>query len=256
MLFLPEQADAVEQEWEKISTNMALSKMGCPVYKSAVIRPDETIDHRLVYELSSYFKSDEVMVRYQYICPNSHPVQTGNRYTLTPEALSKIQSPDAVLWVTKPINRLENEYGINLLFYSEQCTMEIVGKGFDASDLTRGRISPQQIITTELPVRMGLYGEWWKFLHFQFQSKSEYLISQERRLQKLREMGYEVSHNIFEPHYHPLPMDKLEELLLYTSKIYHSMKSDNYCVSSSIYEGHFVFWDIQTPDNKMRRYGI
>jgi len=256
MLLLPGQADAVDRNWEKIYTNMMLSKMGCPVYKSAVVTPQETIDWALVNRLIRYFKTDEIMVRYQYITPSHKPIQTGNRYKLTPEALSEIQNPDTVLWITEPINRLENEYGINLHFSYGQCTIEIVGKGFDASDLTRGRISPQQIITTALPIRMGAYNEWWKFLKFTFQSETEYQSSKERRIQKLTEMGYDVSYDIFPQRYQPLPLGKLEELLSYISYIYDSMGMDDYCVASSIYQGHYVFWDIQTAKNKMYRYGL
>lgn len=256
MLFLPEQADAVDWNWEKIYTNMMLSKIGCPVYKSAVVTPQETIDSALVDRLISYFGTDEIMVRYQYITPNHRPVQTGNRYKLTPEALSEIQNSDTVLWITEPINRLENDYGINLHFIGGQCTIEIVGKGFDASDLTRGRISPQQIITTELPVQMGAYNEWWKFLKFTFQSRTEYQASKERRIQKLIEMGYAVSYDIFLPDYQPLPLKKLEELLSYISAIDNFMKMDDFCVASSVYKGKYVFWDVQTAKNKMHRYGI
>lgn len=256
MLFLPEQADAVDWSWEKIYTNMMLSKMGCPVYKSAVVMPQETINEDLVDRLADYFGTDEIMVRYQYITPNHRPVQTGNQYKLVPEALAEIQTADTVLWITEPINRLENEYGINLHFVSDQCTIEIVGKGFDASDLTRGRISPQQIIITNLPIQMGAYNEWWKFIKIAFQSKAGYQASKKRRIQKLTEMGYTVSDNIFQPNYKPLPLEKIEELLSYISSIHRSMRINDYCVASSVYKGKFVFWDIQTAKNKMYRYGL
>lgn len=256
MLFLPEQADAVDQNWEKIYTNMLLYKMGCPIYKSAVVTSQETIDAAMVSRLRRYFGTDDVMIRYQYITPNHKPIQTGNRHKLTAKALSEIQDPDTVLWMTEPINRLENEYGINLRFVRSRCAIEIVGRGFDASDLTRGRVSPQEIVTTELPVQMGVYNEWWKFLTFAFQRGEEYQSSKKRRLQKLTEMGYAVSDDIFPQNYQPLPFGKLEELLHYISSIYDFMEEDDFCVASSIYRGSYVFWDIQTARNKMRRYGI
>ena len=137
-----------------------------------------------------------------------------------------------------------------------RCAIEIVGRGFDASDLTRGRVSPQEIVTTELPVQMGVYNEWWKFLTFAFQRGEEYQSSKKRRLQKLTEMGYAVSDDIFPQNYQPLPFGKLEELLHYISSIYDFMEEDDFCVASSIYRGSYVFWDIQTARNKMRRYGI
>ncbi len=69
-------------------------------------------------------------------------------------------------------------------------------------------------------------------------------------------MGYSISNNIFNVDYQPLPFDLLRELLTYISVIYDFMKINDYCVSCSVSEGRYIFWDIQTPDGKIIRYGV
>lgn len=256
MFFLPAQTARIKPGLEKIDTYLTLSKLGCPVFKSAVIAPDEKITSDMTAQLYNYFNTTEVTVRYQYIRPNSAPVQGGNRYPLTQEALAPLQCSDTLLWILEPINRLKNEYGINLHFHDEHCIIEIVGKGFDVSDLNRGQISPHQSIITELPIRQGVYHEWWKFLRYSFPNKEKYEFSKHQRIQKLSNMGYSVSDDIFNVDYKPLPFELLEELLTYVSMIHHSLKTDDYCVSCSVSDNHFIFWDIQTPNGKKHIYGV
>lgn len=256
MLFLPEQAGAVQPGLEKIDTYLTLSKLGCPVFKSALIKSDEPIRGETIRALRNYFKTEEVTVRYQYVQSSIRPVQGGNRHRLSLEAIAPLQNADTYLWLLEPIDRLKNEYGINLRFQPDQCRIELVGQGFDVSDLNRGQISPHQAIVTELPVRMGAYNEWWKFLNYSFATQVEYLQSIDRRIEKLALMGYTVSRQIFCPRYKPLPMEWLETLLDYVSRISAHIDQDDFCVSASISDHHFIFWDIQTPAGKKRTYGV
>ena len=255
MIFLPEQAGIVKAGLEKIETYLTLAQIGCPVFRSVLIMPDDIINQEAIDQIQSYFKVEEVTVRYQYIRACKNPIQGGNRYKLSAEALSPLQTPDTLLWILEPINRLKNEYGINLRFHDNQCIIEMVGKGFDVSDINRGQISPHEIVQTELPIRMGVYNEWWKFLHYSFCSQAAYEASQSIRIGKLSKMGYSVNTDIFARYYQPLPIDKLEELLKYITSIYNSVNKEDFCVSCSIAGGHFVFWDIQTPKGKQYIYG-
>lgn len=256
MLFLPEQADFIQPGLEKIDTYLTLSQVGCPVFRSALLKSDEPINSETILGLRNYFQTEEVTVRYQYVRPSIHPIQGGNRYRLSLETITPLITADTYLWFLEPINRLKNEYGINLHFQSDCCHIEMVGQGFDVSDLNRGQISPHQTIITELPVRMGAYNEWWKFLKYSFATQEEYLRSIDRRITKLISMGYTVSRRIFCPQYKPLPIEKLEILLGYISRINSSVGQDDFCVSASISDHHFIFWDIQTPAGKKRTYGV
>lgn len=255
MLFLPERAD-VQLGLEKIDTYLTLSKLGCPVFKSALIKSDELITAETICTLQNYFKTEEVTVRYQYVRPSMHPTQGGNRHRLSLEAIAPLQNADTYLWLLEPIDRLKNEYGINLRFQIDQCRIEMVGQGFDVSDLNRGQISPHQTIVAELPIRMGGYNEWWKFLKYSFATLEEYLRSIDRRVEKLTSMGYTVSRKFFCPQYKPLPFEKLETLLGYISRISGGLGQDDFCVSASISDQRFIFWDIQTAAGKKRAYGV
>ncbi len=255
MLFLPKQSTLLKRGLEKLDTYILLSNIGCPVFKSAVIGSEERIDNDLIWQLKKYFKTEEVTVRFQYIRPSRNPIQGGNRYKLIRENLTSLQNNDTLLWLLEPIDRLKNDYGINMYFRDTHCNIEVVGKGFDVSDLNRGHISPHQMIITELPIRMGHLNEWWKFLKYSFCKHSDYEISKIRRKQKLQTMGYNVTDDIFNNDYHPLPYDKVEEMITYIQKIYDYVNEKDFCVSSTIINNHFLFWDIQTPKGKKIIYG-
>lgn len=256
MIFLPKESDLVKSGLEKIDTYLVLSKLSCPVFKSVLIYPNETINQEMIYQLQEYFRTEEVTIRYQYIKPTTTPVQGGNRYRISLETILPLQNNDTILWVLEPINRLKNDFGINLYFHADICTIEIVGKGFDVSDLNRGQISPHQTITSSLPIEFGYFNEWWKFLQFTFASKNAYEQSKLKRIQKLTNMGYSVSTDIFNERYLPISMEKLEELLTYIVSLNNNLIDDDYCVSCSISNNKFVFWDIQTPNGKKRTYGV
>lgn len=117
----------------------------------------------------------------------------------------------------------------------------MVGQGFDVSDLNRGQVSPHQAIVTELSVRMGAYNEWWKFLKYSFTTQEEYLQSIDRRIEKLTSMGHTVSRQIFCPQYKPLSIERLETLLDYISRISVHVDQEDFCVSVSISNHHFIF---------------
>ncbi len=256
MIFLPNDDKHLMFQLEKLDTYIILNKIGCPVFKSVVIKSDEEINLDDIEQLKQYFKTDEATVRYQYIKPCKNPIQGGNRYKLELENLRKLQNEETYLWILEPINRLKNDYGINLFFRNNSCKIEMVGKGFDVSDLNRGQIAPHQKISTELPLRMGLYNEWWKFLKIDFCSLEQYKLSTKIRVDKLSKMGYAIDYNIFNNKYFPLPYEKLEELLKYITILYASIKSDDYTVSCSISNNKFLFWDIQTPKGKKLAYGV
>lgn len=256
MLFLLEQKEYIKRSHEKIDTYLTLFKMGCPVLKSAIIMPNEKINQSMIDELHDYFKTVKVLIRYQYVHPCNTPIQGGNQYNLSLEEICPLQNNNTILWILEPSNRLTNDYGINLYFHFDECVIEVVGKGFDISDINRGQISPHQIIISELPIRTGLYNEWWKFLKFSFIDKMKYQQSKTMRLLKLSAMGYNVSNDIFNKEYKPLSIDMLEQLLRYVSTIYEHIDEKDYCVSCSIINGKYVFWDIQTPNGKNNIYGV
>lgn len=256
MLFLPQDKGNVKFRMEKIDTYLLLSHIGCPVARSAIIFPEEKVDLSVCKNLSDYFQSSQAIVRYLYLHPNFAPISGGRLYDISVETLNCIRVEGTLLWLLEPSDKLCNDYGIDLLFADNVCTIEIVGKGFDVTDLNRGQLHPHETITSELPVRFGIYEEWWKFLHFTFVDQQSYEESICLRLNKLSRLGITASREIFNNSFVPLPYEKLEELLNYISILYSSVSKTEYCVSCCIYKNHFVFWDIQTPLGKKIAYGV
>ena len=127
MLLLPNQANTGFTGLEKITTYILLAKLGCPVLPSALIAPREEINQIKIQQLREYFNSEEVTVRYQYTRPNHRPRRGGNRCVLQTLDISAHQSEDCFLWLLNPVDRLKNDYGINVRFLGDECVIEIVG---------------------------------------------------------------------------------------------------------------------------------
>lgn len=255
MIILPN-AEYNNEKNEKITTYQFLASVGCPVFESILLDENEELTIEKLKQIKEILKSEYCTVRYQYTKPTNNPIKGGNKTQLDLETLKSKIVPNTMMWLLEAIDRTKNKYGINMYVNRPKSTfqMEIVGQGFDVSDLNRGNITPQEIICSDYPIRESWNNEWWKYMSFKFKSQSEYEKDKLIRLNKLRAFGLNVNDTIFKEHYKYLPYEKVEELL-YLIKNIDSFwdKSDEYVVSASINEDNFlVFWDVQTPKNKER----
>lgn len=257
MIFLP--STKVDfNEHQKLHTYLMLSQIGCPVFKSVIIE-NNLFSHNDIDDISKHLNSDHCTVRYQYIRPTSNPIRGGNKIKLQYDLLINKIIPDTYLWLLEPIDRLKNNYGVNMYFCRsrEILIFECVGKGFDVSDLNRGDINPHQTISFRLPIEYGWYNEWWKYSKFHFISEHDYEITKILRLKKLGNLGFFVNENIFNKQYKPLSKSLVEILIKYAELIYNSLINENdFVVSCSIDDiNKVVFWDIQTPIGKAKILG-
>lgn len=239
---------------EKIDTYMLLSRLGCPVLKSAIIFGDDIITDDTVVKLIKYLNNDNATIRYQYVRPCRKPVFGGNSIILTKENLINNRIDGTVLWILEPTDRVCNDFGINIYFVIDKCVMEIVGKGFDVSDLNRGNISPHEVVYMDLPIRRGEQDEWWKFMHYSFSSDIEYQYSKHLRTKKICSMKLPVLDSTFNERYQPLLYEILEKILRYISIIHDNINYEHFCVSCSVMYGKIIFWDIQTFSGKNKQY--
>jgi len=258
MIYLPS-SDVYFSEHEKLNTYLKLSRIGCPVFKSVLIE-NNILSSEDVDNIANHLEAEYCTLRYQYTHPNSNPVRGGNKIKLRYDVLVSKIIPDALLWLLEPIDRLKNTYGINMYFFhsKEILIFECVGKGFDVSDLNRGNSNPHQIISFNLPIEYGWYNEWWKYANFQYISNHDYEISKDIRLDKLNKLGFlNVNKNIFDSVYRPLPISLIEILMKYSQLIYLSLINENeFVVSCSIDDKYkIIFWDIQTPEGKIKILG-
>jgi hypothetical protein len=258
MIFLPSNELGTFREYQKIHTYLTLSSIGCPVFKSVLIENNQ-LSSKDIADIVQYLGSEHCTIRYQYTKPNIQPVRGGNKILLRYDVLMEKMVSDTLLWLLEPIDRLKNNYGINIQCnrYNKTLTFECVGKGFDVSDINRGDITPHQTISFDIPIVYGWYNEWWKFAKFQFPSDGDFNSSKDARLKKLAKLGLSANSDIFSNTYNPLTMLQVEKLMAYSELIISSLTDENeFVVSCSIDENNkFVFWDIQTPAEKMKILG-
>jgi hypothetical protein len=258
MIFLPSDKFDVFKKYQKIHTYLTLSRIGCPVFKSVLIENNQ-LSSEDIAKMIQYLESEYCTIRYQYTKPNTQPVRGGNKILLHYDALIEKMIPDTLLWLLEPIDRLKNNYGINIYCNrkNEALTIECVGKGFDVSDINRGDINPHQTISFDVPIEYGWYNEWWKFARFQFVSNSSFNASKDARLEKLAKLGLSANNDIFSNTYKPLILSQVEKLMKYSQLIISSLTDESeFVVSCSIDENNkFIFWDIQTPSGKKKILG-
>lgn len=258
MLYLPSIANDLRM-YQKLDTYITLFRVGCPVFKSIVIEKDDQLTLENINLIRNYLGSDYCTLRYQYIRPNFKPVRGGNKILITSDHLTRMIVPDTLLWLLEPIDRLENNYGINLFFNQRTSTLyfECVGRGFDVSDLNRGNITPHQIILYSLPIEYGWNNEWWKYAKFFITSKVQYDTSKKVRIEKLQSLGLTADYSIFDENYKPLTSSILERLMYFSEQIFSAVcHEEEFVVSCSIDKNsNPVFWDIQTPTGKINIIG-
>lgn len=195
----------------------------------------------------------------------------------------RILELERIVLVLEPANRYNNLYGINIriLQAPDPVTLEIVGPGFDVSDLNRGDISPHETI------KLGVFNEQVtnKILERAIVDDSTYKHSISLRLEKLGkdlvvrnminingELNTEAyvqiasqylnnnNHNLLllNPSYQKLPMNLMRKITCFIKdlswELPFSISTREFVISTSILgsvdKPRFIFWDIVDPSQK------
>lgn len=245
---------------EKVRSYCLLCLMNLPVLKSIIV----TCDDLNTFEekgdiIKNFLRSNECMIRYLYKKPCNLIKNGGKIIPISKNFFLKELESNADFWILEPSRREENIYCCNVCLNRESGNLhiEILGKGFDISDINKGKLCPHQIIDLPYPIRYGIYREWWKWGDFKYCTQKEYEQSILVRENRLKE--FETKQEIeFEVKYRPINLDFFETLLFYIQKIeenniYH--KESFYNLSCSwLKDGRIIFWDIQTPRGKLWAY--
>lgn len=244
---------------EKIKSYLILANYNMPVLNSVYITRDEIDNWEKIDTgiIRKHLKSDWVMLRYIYqkAC---YMIKNGG--TIVPLKKENIQAElpiDADAWLLEPIPRTENRYCYNLSLdkNTENMHMEILGSGFDISDLNKGIMSPHEILDMPFPFEEGNYGEWWKWIKIHICDCEEYQNSILIRKERLRIWGEEVE---IPDKFIPMDRGMLEKIKGYINSLIIWFVGSAYTfinISCSILKnGRFVFWDIQTPEGKTISY--
>lgn len=256
MFILPEyKSEFKNNKLEKISSYLELVRLGFPVLKSILIT--EINDLSNIKFIKDYFSSDFCTLRYQYICTCKSPIRGGNIIKINYDLLKKEWNNSYYLWLLEPTNRTSNLYNINITYFpnNREIVLEILGKGFDISDLNRGDIYPHQIIKIGNILFEDLFENKFKFSNNLICNAEEYRVSIKKRIKKLQDLNFNISIENFNIEYKPCPTEILNKILIMVKRIVLANISKHFTVSSSILaDGRMVFWDIQKDTEKIKRF--
>lgn len=246
---------------EKTESYLMLSRAGLPVLKSVILSWQELklLDSDQERIIHQHLNSGLCMVRYLYheACCD---VRNGGKIIPAVKCqLLKEASAEASLWLLEPVRREDNRYCCNICLNRQQGNLhiEILGRGFDISDLNKGKIAPHQYADIPYPIEKGTYGEWWKWAVFYFCGQKEYEHSITLRKKRLKEFHSQCEIN-FDPSYRPADLcfyEKVFEIVDRLEGAWPDQSMPFYNVSCScLKNGRLICWDIQTPKGKLRAY--
>lgn len=256
---LPDSKSDFKAQYYKINTYLQLYRLGCPVPKSAVIQNKAALtDPEVLRRLQQHLGGSYCSLRFQYKVPCPNPKRGGQRTALTTQGLSAAWDKDILLWPVEHVDRVLNQYGLNIYFKpeSQQITMEIVGQGFDGTDLNKGDLSPHERITLRIPSERGQYGHLKYDANRQIVSQAEYESSIVVRRKKLLQLGLPESQIKIPHQYTPFPDYQLERADYYANRVFsHFNYQEVINLSATILsDGRLIFWDYQTPENKSKAF--
>ena len=245
---------------EKIESYLQLAKLNIPILKSVIITNNEieNMTEEIENIIKSHLKCEKCMIRYIYINPCHSPRNGGKIVDIKKENISQEAIPEAHLWLLEECDRTNNLWcsNISINLNTNNIHIEILGEGFDISDINKGKIIPHEYIDLSYPIEYGEYKEWWKWASFSFCSQNEYINSIKIRKKRLNEFKVECIN--FNKSYKPLDLGFIEIIISTIEKIYDFIENKNidFCNLSCSYEKNkkFICWDIQTPKGKLRAY--
>ena len=247
---------------EKVRTYLSLAKIGLPVLKSVIISNAEVkgLKETDCVRIKRQLEGKRTMLRYIYDQP-CHKVKNGGKILdITREALMKEVEPGADFWLLEASRREDNRYCCNICVNKRQQNvhLEIVGKGFDISDINKGEICPHEVIDIPFPVYYGAYGDWWKWARFYFCTQQEYENSVFIRKERLGRLGTE-SGAMFYKSFKPVGTEFVERIfgIIQRIEVHEVWKRKEFYNVSCSFElgGRVICWDIQTPEGKTEAYG-
>lgn len=260
MRLLPKEMINISQGCgEKINSYLLLSGYGFPVLKSVYVPRSELElwGEEDENKVRVYLDNDHSMLRYLYrgAC---HNIKDGGAIVAISRNDIRSQVPEqADVWLLEPMVRTENRccFNFSIDLDMQDLHIELLGEGFDISDLNKGVISPHEVIDIPFPLVNGYYGEWWKWANIRICTPMEYQDSVAIRKARLKKMGYEIA---LPKEFTPVSLELLERSRDHLCRIQPWILKNRprfVNISCSVLRSNrFIFWDIQTPVGKYKAY--
>lgn len=244
---------------EKLNSYMILSDYGLPVLKSVFMSREEVTSNSFPQKrICEYFRGNRAMLRFLYRKNCSNVKNGGMIIYISKESILREVPDNADIWLIEPVERDKNMYCFNISINrnEEVANIEVLGTGFDISDLNKGYVAAHEKISMPFPIEDGWQGEWWKRINISVCREKEYLKSREIRKKLLKSYGYS-SDNLPET-FRPVDMQFIEEVRNNIKKMESWILENRfYFVNFScsvLHNGKLNFWDIQTPEGKIKAY--
>lgn len=209
----PELQEA-DQRYPKWATLCRLRLLRLPVLNAVLITPDgqEARSAPAIEALAKATGRDQLMLRSDGGTETSQYYRGGNTFPLDalPDRVTALLRQGRAAILLEPTNRHANRLTALLrmdrstLREAGQFTIEALGPGYDAADLTRGGISPQVTVTAD--VDWSTYREpWWTDLRL---TTDQSPAAEAKRLhQRLTRLAAHVLPDVSHPGHRPAPAD-------------------------------------------------
>lgn len=185
-----------------------------------------------------------------------------------------------LVMLLEPRDKYTNLYGINVSYNNnspDELYLEIVGPGFEVSNLNRGDVSPHERLRIKrksegvdiIERSVTSLSEYKKSVYYRLLHLGEFLVSKQKKEAKsetelveiaktfLKENGYDLLFK-HEDSYSEIPKSFLKKIKDFISPLPQKMTKlgldiDEFVVSSTIFNNEeLVFWDIVWPTRKYR----
>lgn len=259
VVLLPDSNVNLRSNLYKVATYIKLAELGCPVMKSALILDKSGLSKDQLHRIIDHLGGQYTSLRYQYKVPCDKPKRGGKKVPIEAEQLLLHWDDELILWPVAHVDRVKNRYGINILYQPNTriITYEIVGQGFDGTDLNKGDLSPHQIIEVPIPGQRGLFNDVWSHTSVYTVDQAKYEQSVDIRRKKLLALNVPEEEIIIPNSYAPISKDLIELLDEYANLVFaHFNYKKEANISATVMENNqIIFWDFQTPQNKSAAFG-
>jgi len=138
--------------YNKILSILFLKKINYPVLSGIIVTKWSDISKSTIDTFCKLHGFTSLLLRHDKN-PEKPPYPRGGylvELEKIEEETKKYLADNRLVFWLEPANYLHNVYSINCLFDREVITLEVVGPGFDASDLQRGDQTPHEVINMDI----------------------------------------------------------------------------------------------------------
>jgi hypothetical protein len=136
--------------YNKVASIYELRQLGLPTLNGIVVTAWNNAVARQVSDYIAKQGWPQIMVRSDKRPETLDNPRGGYLFDIhsLPEVLAPLFAAGRIVILLEPANRYDNLYGINALFSSgsDEVVLEVVGPGFDVTDINRGDLSPHERI--------------------------------------------------------------------------------------------------------------